>query len=133
MYLGTANKLFSRQKLVIGQHLPVAGGLRDLHFGGDRQRHRTGGHHAYAEFGGGLYEHLALALQIGAQPVEGVDYATVHFDNAPLQLGDVTVGQNAQQLRRPSRQPSGLHVDEVEFLLDAHCPRHDALHFRHGN
>jgi hypothetical protein len=70
-----------------------------------------------------------VALQIGAQFVEGVDHAAVHFDHAALQLGDVAVGQLIEQCRCPGRQPSGLQVDEVEFLFDAHRSRHDASHF----
>jgi hypothetical protein len=93
MHLSAADELFAGQQLVIGEHLPVAGSLRDLHFGGNRQRHRPGGDHAHAEFGGGVHKHLTLAQQIGAQSVEGVDNAAVHFDHAALQLGDVAVGQ----------------------------------------
>jgi len=129
VHLSAADELFAGQQLVIGEHLPVAGSLRDLHFGGNRQRHRPGGDHAHAEFGGGVDKHLAVALEIGAQSVEGVDHAAVDFNHAALQLGDVAVGQLTEQYRCPGRQPSGLQVDEVEFLLDAHRSRHDASHF----
>ena len=129
MHLGAADELFAGQQLVIGEHLPVAGGLRDLNFGGNRQWHRPGGDHAHAESGGGVNKHLAVALEIGAQSVEGVDHAAVHFDYAALQLGDVAVGQLTEQFGRAGRQPSCLEVDEVELLLDAHRSRHDASHF----
>ena len=80
-------------------------------------------------FGGGIDEHSPVALQIGAQPVERVDHTAVHLDHAALQLGHVVVGQLGQQFRRAGGQPSGLEVDEVEFLLDAQCSRHDASQF----
>ena len=60
-----------------------------------------------------------MPLQIGAQTLECVDDTAVHLDDAPLQLGYVSVGQLGKQFRRPRGQASGLEVDEVEFLLDA--------------
>jgi hypothetical protein len=36
MYLGAADQLFTRQQLIVGEHLPIARRLGDLHFG----RHR---------------------------------------------------------------------------------------------
>jgi hypothetical protein len=92
--------------LVIGEHLPVARGLRDLHFCGYRQRHGPCGSHAKAELSGGADEHFAAAQKIGPQAVERIDHGTVRFDRTALQLGNIAIGQQAQQLRRARRQPS---------------------------
>src|SRR4029077_16498633 len=49
VHLRAADQLLSGQQLVVGEHLAIPGGLRDLHLGGHRQRHRTGGHHPPAQ------------------------------------------------------------------------------------
>ena len=49
VHLGAADQLLAGQQLVVGEHLPVAGGLGDLHLGGHRQRHRTRRDHTHAE------------------------------------------------------------------------------------
>ena len=76
---------------------------------------------------GGVDQDPAVALQIGAQPVERVDDAAVHLDHTALQLGHVAVGQLVEQFGRARRQPPRLQVDEVKFLLDAQGS-HDAWH-----
>jgi hypothetical protein len=121
--------LFAGEQLVVGEHLPITVGLGDLHLCGHRQRHRPRRDHTHAEPGGGVHEDPAVALQIGAQSVQGVDHTAVHLDHAALQLGHVTVGQHVQQFGRTRGQPPGLQVDDVELLLDTQCPRHDASQF----
>ena len=129
VHLGAADELFAGEQLVLGEHLPITGGLGDMHLCGHRQRHRPRRDHTHAEPGGGVHEHSAVALQIGAQSVEGVDHTAVHFDHAALQLGHVTVGQHVEQLGRARGQPSGFQVDDVKLFLDSQCPRHKPHHF----
>ena len=49
VHLGTADQLFAREQLVVGQHPAIPRGRRDLHLGGHRQRNRAGSHDADAE------------------------------------------------------------------------------------
>ena len=119
MHLRPADQLLAGQQLVIGEHLAVPDGLRDLHLGGHRQRHRTGGDHAHPQLGRGVQKHVAMPLQLIAQPLEGVDDTAVHFDDTALQFRDVRVRQSVEQLGRAGSQPAGFQIDKVEFLFDA--------------
>ena len=128
MHLRTADQLLAGQQLVVGQHLPVAGGLGDLHLGGNRQRHRTRRDHTHAEPRGGVDEDPAMPDQFGAQPLQGADHPGVHLDHAALQLGDPVVGKFSQQFGRACRQPPRLQIDKVKLLFNPEGPRRLASH-----
>jgi hypothetical protein len=84
VHLSATDELFAGEQLVVGEHLSKPGGLCDLHFGGHRQWHRPRGDDAHAQRGRSVHEGPAMALQIGLQSVERVDYTAVGFDHAAL-------------------------------------------------
>ena len=93
MHLRAADQLLSGQQLVVGEHLAIPGGLRDLHLGGHRQRHRTGGHHAHAQPSRSIDKHAPMPLQLVPQSLEGGHDTAVHFDDTALQFRNVRVRQ----------------------------------------
>jgi hypothetical protein len=117
MYLGAADQLLARQQLIVSEHSSVSRRPGDLHFGRHRQRHGPGGHHPYAQLGGGFDEYPSVAEKFIAQPVQGIDDPGVCLDDAALQFGDVLLGQLGQQFGGARGQPPCLQVDKVELLF----------------
>lgn len=112
MNLRAADQLLTREQLIVGEHVLVPVGGRDLEFGGDRQRDRTGGNHPDSRIGGFLRQDAAIVGKILTQILERVDDAAVRLDHAALQLVDVAVRQMGQQFGCPSSQSAGLQIDE---------------------